>query len=349
MPFNFQLKNRVQWVEGENGIHFYGRGIAYSPGLSASEKIPSIDTNEISIEIWMEPDDITKKNWSHIITFFDSEGAEYFTLAQWNNNLIVISNRTLKKKPNKLIDNLWVRDVLFAGEKQFVTITGNRKRTVVYLEGDRKRSQTYFKLFEENRRLSPDFILGSSLTGKKPWVGSVFGIAIYHRTMNKEEVLQSYRSWLDHGIPETFGRKSPYELFLFDEHEGTVAKNRVPGKQNLIIPEKYRIFRKSILALPGENIRIIKMDIIINILGFIPLGFILLAYLSRSTRLSGFTLFILATLSGTGLSLVIELLQVYLPMRVSSLMDLLCNSSGTLIGIIFYGMGSNLRSKIFSK
>ncbi|NIO16032.1 MAG: hypothetical protein GTN70_03375 [Deltaproteobacteria bacterium] len=347
-PFNFHLKNRVQWIEEGNGIHFYGRGIAYSASFLTTEKTPLIDTDEITIEILLEPDEDTNGNLSHIITFFDSDGAEYFTLAQWKTHIVVIRNIDVKNSKNNLFLKLGVGNVLFEGKRSLVAVTGNKKRTVVFIGGDRKRSVRGFKLFEENRRLSPDFILGSALTGKNPWVGTIFGLAIYHRALSKEEVSESYQTWLDHGSPEKSGKKSPSELYLFEEHEGMVAKTRIPGKQNLIIPERYRIFRKSILETSGVKTRFLNKDVKINILGFIPLGFILLAYLSRSTRLPASTLWILAILSGTGLSLAIELLQVYLPMRVSSLTDLICNSIGTVIGVIIYAMGSYLKNKVFS-
>ncbi|NIO86638.1 MAG: hypothetical protein GTN53_39055 [Candidatus Aminicenantes bacterium] len=348
-PFNFHLQNRVQWIEEGNGIHFYARGIAYSASFLTTEKTPFIDTDEITIEIWLESDDDTNRLLTHIITFFDSEGAELFTLAQSKTALFVIRN--LKKNQSK--KGLWThipfRDTLFAGNKRFVTVTSNKGRTSIYFDGEQKKSiRNAFRLLQENRRLSPKFTLGSALTGKNPWVGTIFGLAIYNRALSREEVFESYQTWLDHGSPETSGKKIPSELYLFEEQEGMVVNNRIPGKQNLIIPKRYRIFRKIILEQPKESFRSTKKDVIINILGFIPLGFILLAYLSRSTRLPASILWLLAILSGTGLSLAIELIQVYLPMRISSLTDLICNSSGTAIGVIIYGMGSYLRNKVFS-
>lgn len=347
-PLNFHLKNRVEWVEGENGIHFSGRGIAYSSSFLTKGKKPFIDTDEITIEIWLKPGQDTNRTLTHIITFLDSEGTEYFTFTQWYTDIVVIRNIDVSKRKNKLKLKLGVEDVLLAGEKSLITVKGNKKRTAIYVDGVYKKSYWGFTLFEENRRLSPRFILGSSLAGKNPWSGTISGLAIYLQDLEKKEIFRNYQSWLEKGAPIQSRHRGPSELYLFEEHEGTLAKNSVPEGQSLIVPKKYRIFRKSILEQPKESFRPTKRDVILNILGFIPFGFFCLAYLSRSTHLPRYASFILATVTGAGLSLTIELTQVYFPFRASSLSDLICNSFGTIIGVIIYGTGSYLKNKVFS-
>lgn len=76
---------------------------------------------------------------------------------------------------------------------------------------------------------------------------------------------------------------------------------------------------------------ILWRDITINVLGYIPLGFLLLMGLSelpaRAERL-------LAPLIGILLSFGLEALQTYLPVRVPSKVDLLSNSIGIVIGTL---------------
>ncbi|MEG0937713.1 MAG: VanZ family protein [Comamonas sp.] len=73
-------------------------------------------------------------------------------------------------------------------------------------------------------------------------------------------------------------------------------------------------------------------DVNTNIVGYAPLGFFLALALMRSgkPRLA----VPLAFLAGTLLSLCMEFLQIYLPRRVPSNLDLVLNSGGTLMGAL---------------
>jgi VanZ family protein len=74
-------------------------------------------------------------------------------------------------------------------------------------------------------------------------------------------------------------------------------------------------------------------DVTANLLGYAPLGFLLALALLR-TGWSGKTAWVIATLTGALLSLVLEFLQIYLPRRVPSNLDLLLNASGALLGAL---------------
>ncbi len=73
-------------------------------------------------------------------------------------------------------------------------------------------------------------------------------------------------------------------------------------------------------------------DLISNLLGYMPLGFLLFVALIRSGRPAGRAAW-LASAAGTLLSFSMETLQNYLPMRVSSNVDLGLNALGTVLGV----------------
>lgn len=76
-----------------------------------------------------------------------------------------------------------------------------------------------------------------------------------------------------------------------------------------------------------------RADRVSNVLLYIPLGFCCLLWLRTKIRGPWWAAFI-ATLLGSSLSLCIEVAQVYISMRVPSLMDVTLNAAGTLIGAI---------------
>ena len=73
-------------------------------------------------------------------------------------------------------------------------------------------------------------------------------------------------------------------------------------------------------------------DVRINVVGYAPLGFLLALALMRSGWPRAAVA--LAWLAGTLLSLAMEYLQIFLPLRVPSNLDLLLNAAGTLAGAL---------------
>jgi len=71
-------------------------------------------------------------------------------------------------------------------------------------------------------------------------------------------------------------------------------------------------------------------DLATNVIAYLPFGFFCTAALRR--RLAPLTAWLMAAALGGGLSLVMELLQNYLPSRVPSNLDLACNAGGALLG-----------------
>ena len=90
------------------------------------------------------------------------------------------------------------------------------------------------------------------------------------------------------------------------------------------------------LALPARGS---LPDIFVNLLAYIPLGFLLELSLRPRLRLTAAV--IVSFIAGTALSFGMEVLQSWLPSRVPSLLDLLTNGAGTLAGaLLASGMAS---------
>ena len=73
-------------------------------------------------------------------------------------------------------------------------------------------------------------------------------------------------------------------------------------------------------------------DAVINLLSYLPFG--LLVGLTLRKRFGALASIVLGLCAGMALSASMEYLQMYLPTRTSSNMDLLSNSAGTLFGAI---------------
>jgi VanZ like family len=132
-------------------------------------------------------------------------------------------------------------------------------------------------------------------------------------------------------------------LALYDlryAHANTI-RNLGRYGPDLIIPAIFHARDKHTLGWPKTWNRSTAQDVVENIAGFVPLGLITVLAYSAESRKSAYRALIISVLVGGLLSLTIELLQVYLPSRDSSLCDLLTNILGAALGgvlgfVIFY-------------
>jgi glycopeptide antibiotics resistance protein len=76
------------------------------------------------------------------------------------------------------------------------------------------------------------------------------------------------------------------------------------------------------------------LDILLNVLLFLPLGFGLTSYLMQKKSAAGLSVFGVILLVSFGLSYSIEILQVFQPSRFPSLFDVFSNCVGGLLGYI---------------
>ena len=97
-----------------------------------------------------------------------------------------------------------------------------------------------------------------------------------------------------------------------------------------------------------------RFDVTVNVLGYMPYGF--LAAAALQPRLRGTAAFAAAVASAAILSLILEALQSYLPARIASNLDVFCNVAGATLGAavavsyaprLLHGPFARLRQGVF--
>ncbi len=328
-PFNPRPLNKVQWLAPGNGIEFRPDGIIFA---EEPIRVPSSTEGLVSLDIWVQP---AIDDTAQILSFDKRHPDEQLRVLQYGSTLL------LQQKKNGVdVAGLEVEHSLNPKRDTFFTITADRRQTSVYVNGVLAKTSTNFIL-------TPDDLSGRLVAGAQPfdydsWAGQLRGLAIYQR-LNASQAVAHYQSWTSgNGSVTTGDLEKAVALYRFDEHQGKLIHNAVTAGPNLLIPEAFTVLDKKFLELsrPAAFDWDYVQDVAINIAGFIPLGFCFCAFLDTRRIWQRVSPAWATIIFGAALSLAIEVLQVYLPTRDSSLNDVITNTLGTVVGVVFWRLAS---------
>ena len=334
-PFNFIPANEVEWIKSGDGIRFYGHGVVSSP---EPLKMPgtSISNPSLTIEMLVQPNKESNKILESIFTLYDRDHEQFIFSQRKNNfNIRIPAEKDDTSDPFRYAGK---KDVFKEETPYLLTVTSGQEDTNIYIDGNLIQITAHYALIPANRHLSGRIILGNSPNGRHPWHGSFLGLAIYDRTLDSQEILDHYQAWRLPGNKILFKKDKPIALYLFNEHGGELIQDHSGAGNHLLKPATFRPLITIMLeVLPRaywftySNL----MDVAVNIVGFVPFGFFLSAWLLQAINLSTRRVYWITLFLGFCISLSIELAQAYLPARDSSLLDLINNILGTAGGILF--------------
>ena len=206
----------------------------------------------------------------------------------------------------------------------------------MYLDGLYKKTFPRFALLSGEKEHSGLLVLGNSPDGHNAWYGDLLSFTVYDRVLENEEISLHYKNLFRLGDVIALQYMDPVIYYRFAEREGTISRNQGDSRYNLQIPKIFHVLQKKFLVYPRDNFRFnlsFFKDVAINILGFIPFGYFFFALRGEKYMPPGMPSYVVVLLMGCVISLTIELLQAYLPLRDSSLTDMICNIIGTALGI----------------
>jgi hypothetical protein len=145
-------------------------------------------------------------------------------------------------------------------------------------------------------------------------------------------------NWTSRNRKDLLSGEGMVALYLFAEGAGSQVRNEVDPQTSLLIPERFFVLREQFLERPWDEFRQdwnYWKNVGINVVGFIPLGFFFAPYFRYMRKIKRATLWAIAL--GFLVSLTIELLQAFLPTRDSGMTDLITNTLGTALGVMWSG------------
>jgi VanZ family protein len=323
-PFNFWELNRAS-QDSINGLHLTPPAAVYTS--NPMRKL--LGLKEFTILLNLSPDSSGSSGYARILSYsLDGERVN-FMIGQWKDSLVFKLKASGKPKPI----HFETEGVLKKGEKGCIAIIFNGEKLLLYQNGEIRNEKITGPLSFANWDGSYPLVVGSEATGKFPWKGNIYSIKIFDRALLPEEMERV-------ALPQSSQRDGHEPLidYSFDA-AGSVIRDRGKGQPaDLLIPNRFRPYKRAFLGSLDTSLKKIRRsiwDILLNLFGFVLLGFLLSEYFNRRYRSMKYV-FLLSVTFGFLLSLTIEVLQAFLPTRVSSMTDLMANTIGTGIGFIAY-------------
>ena len=316
-------RNAVFWIAGGRGVAFGKHGVLVGGSALVDDHF---DESGCTLELWVEPEQADLKG--AILGTYSPENPRLFRVEQYGDGLAV---RTLTPSDPARTGGaqLYADDVFAPGRPVLLTITSNSDGTNAFVNGILRRAVPDFRVCRG--LLSGRLVAGSGAESAYSWRGQLRGIAIFNRPLSAGEVHEDYKNWPDYPGPASGNRAGLAALYPFDEGSGHRVRDAVSGANSLYMPDRYLVVAKQFLSRPSlDN----PGDIVLNIIGFIPLGFTLCGYLSFrwGRRRSIVTTVLLCGLFSAS----IEMLQWFLPTRDSDMTDVITNVIGAIGGALLY-------------
>lgn len=325
-PFR-RPKNDVSWLGNRNGLHFGRFGTLVSSGTF--QVAPVHDEPSCSLEIWLQSG-VTNGS-STLLVFSTHDNPMQLWVQQYRSVLIL---KRMVGDVEQQHGTVGIQGVFGPSKPIFITITSGIQKTSIYVDGKLAESFPRFRLETD---CTGQLVVGTSAADNYTWSGDLRGLAVYQRELNATQVLRHYEEWTTRGQPEISGNEAAIAVYLFDERAGNVVRNAIRPGIDLSIPNRYSLLHPRFLEpfwKEFRNTRSYWNDVVINIVGFIPLGLVFCHYWSTARPIKHPAM--VTVVLGLAVSLTIEVLQAYLPTRSSGTTDLLTNTFGTVLGVRLY-------------
>ncbi|MCX5811628.1 MAG: VanZ family protein [Proteobacteria bacterium] len=320
-PFTFFPENRVT-VDSLKGLHLTPPATLYTE--APPEKLSQL--REFTFLLRLSSNFSGESGYARILSYSINYSSMNFMLAQWKDRLIC----RIKTDSNENTIHFEVLEFFKKGTENRLAVVFKNNEFNVYRDGERKKAISLdpMKVFKWNH--SYPLVLGSDADGKFCWGGNIYSLSIYDRALSAAEVLEP---------PVKQPEKLPLIHYSFREIKNSKILDEGKGPPaNLTVPRYYIPYKRpffNIFPTDRVNLRYNLLDIVINILSFMPIGLLISIYL-YSKKMAFKIHLLVSFLVGLSVSLLIEFFQAFIPVRDSTMNDVFGNVVGASFGAIIY-------------
>lgn len=308
----------VFWNKNSSQTRFGQFGLV-TGDLSELETLSELQSS-LSFSFTLTPELPKTNSFTILLQLNNDEDALPFIIGQWKTFFIVMQGmdfRNEKRAPRLIAD---LADHI--GQSVNLKITVGALDNKLSINGNLQSSidSLAYSLKKDAAKIS----IGNSPDGKRGWRGNIEQLTIH----------------LQDGPDES---DTLIRDYAFNQDNLPLVYDIAKSKSHLLAPKPGRFPSPNILKqisikqfLDGN----LLTDFLLNIVGFIPLGFVtaLLYWFTMKQPSFNSRLVVTALIFGFLVSIFIEYTQIFLPGRSSHLHDLLLNVAGQLSGIAIFGL-----------
>ena len=315
-PFNFRQRNNAVAADG---LSIMPPGTAYT--LHSHEALSSLYQFTILLDVTPEVEDLNRVG--RILSSAKDFSSQNFAIAQWHNSL----NIQFFSRESRQFNEMTVNDVFRKGKPVSIAITFNGATLRCYLNGIKKTERRTGPMALTLWDAAYPLVVGTDPNGTMQWEGVLHTAAIFDRAFKGSELQKPAL---------IFKRYSSIIHYDFDRRQSPLIPSTGTDTGSLYIPALYQPYDRITLFdtfhFLGRQ-RLYVRDIVANIIFFLPVGFFSATLFRRSFKKIISIIFLSAAI-GASLSITVELLQITLPSRYSSMIDVFSNTTGTALGAL---------------
>ena len=320
-PFNFFLKNDATSTS-DGAFHFESPSVAYLQRLP--ENFHKLKKFSIILEAKSE------------ITSLDFDGIIFSNCIDYNNQNILLVQ--VHENIELFINVNGIHRVIFAGdyfEKDnpvWIEISYDGNNLSFLKNGSVKKVETIGKIDFSRWNSSYPFVFANGGDGMNPWSGTIYSFDLFDSVVaiSNRQQLETLKNQL---LP----------IINLPVHHNQISKYKLKSEDStnsIVIPKFFNPPGKSLLVSLDNFVEwghVDYRDFFLNTLLFIPFGFLLRLLLEKQTNHYYLSLSI-TMIAGLLLTISIETSQIFLPDRYTSIMDVLSNTLGTIVGALLLAL-----------
>ncbi len=333
-PFEFSIDNRAHWAIPGPGVQIEAPGALYS--ARGIETDGGAMPAALTFHLWIEAEERVGSRIATLLALVDGDEPAALTFGQWSDTFLV-------RIRGSSADSHGYREVrapggLLIGQETLVSVRIDPLRGTTIFTGSAENPQTFSRSeVLPTAPFSGRLLLGCRQDGGGFWRGRYLGLVVQDGALSNEEIREqrvrlSRESFTSpvraHGVRAHYrfaaGHGESVHNFAVS---GALGPLQIPTRFVPLAPPFLLVPRLEALLTPW-----FAADLLLNLLGFIPLGVLTAWWLREREGIQRTRILLVSLLLGACISLVIEVVQYWIPFRQSTLLDLAMNSLGALSG-----------------